>query len=83
MSSNNKGREETATLTSGVQATKRKLSRRLRYNKNKKLMWEQEHAEDYLQSAKGIIFFYLRLVTFVRNSSIVLLGCICVDKRVA
>ena len=43
MSSNNKGREETAT--SDVPATKRKLSRRLRYNKNKKLKWEQEHAE--------------------------------------
>ena len=31
--------------TSDVPATKRKLSRRLRYNKNKKLKWEQEHAE--------------------------------------
>jgi hypothetical protein len=34
--------------------SKKKLSRRIRYNKNKKLKWEREHAEKTRESEESI-----------------------------
>lgn len=51
MSSNSKRKE---TITPSVSPAKKKLSRRIRYNKNKKLKWEQEHAEKTCELEESI-----------------------------